>query len=222
MSIGRAFNLSLYLVIGRADVGARALTDVVAAALAGGASLVQLREKTLVGRDLIQLGLSLKAVTDRFSVPLIVNDRVEEALAIGAAGVHVGQADLDPLLARARLGASAILGLSAGTAAEAAAAPAGAIDYLGVGPFAATVSKADARAPIGAAGIAAVRAVTDLPLVAIGGLGVETAGAAIAAGAEGIAVVSAIAGAPNPEAAARRLRAAVDTAIDEGQGVRRP
>jgi thiamine-phosphate pyrophosphorylase len=203
------FDLSLYLVIGRADTVGRDLLQVLEAALSGGVTLVQLREKGLTRASLVTLGRSVKAVTDRFAVPLIVNDRVEEALAIGAAGVHLGQSDLDPILARQKLGPQAILGLSAGYPREAVQAPGDAVDYLGTGPFAATRSKADARAPIGAEGIAAVRAATQLPIVAIGGLDTGSAPSAIAAGADGVAVVSAIAGADDPASAARSLSHAI-------------
>lgn len=212
MSGRPAFDLSLYLVVGEADVGAQGLEDLVAQAVAGGVTLVQLRDKTADEPRFVDLARALKAVLRPYGIPLIVNDRVDAAIAVDAEGLHVGQDDLAPAEARERIGADKILGLTAGLPELARAAPAGIVDYLGVGPVHATLSKADHKPPIGVAGIAAVRAVTDLPIVAIGGLTATRATAVIEAGADGIAVVSAICGAADPAAAARELRRAIAAA----------
>jgi thiamine-phosphate pyrophosphorylase len=217
MSGRPAFDLSLYLVVGQADVGSRALEDLVAQAVAGGVTLVQLRDKTASEQRFVELARALMAVLRPRGIPLIVNDRVEAARAVGAAGLHLGQDDLAPSEARARIGPDKILGLTAGLPELARAAPLAEVDYLGVGPVHATVSKADHKPPIGAAGIAAVRAVTALPIVAIGGLTAARAPAVIEAGADGVAVVSAVCGAADSKAAARDLRRAIAAARRGGR-----
>ena len=145
-------------------------------------------------------------------VPLIVNDRVEVARAAGADGVHLGQDDLDAARARAILGPDRLIGVSAGTAAEAARVDKASADYAGIGSVYATPTKPDAGAPIGIAGLGALAAaLAPLPAVAIGGIGAGNAAEVMASGvADGIAVVSAICGAPDPEAAARALRREID------------
>ena len=203
------FDLSLYLVVGGPALGGRNLFDVVGAAVAGGATIVQIRDPKADTRHLVEETRALKALLGPLDVPLIVNDRVDVALAAGADGVHLGQDDMLPEDARRLLGANFILGLSVGNPAEFETSRSSlqAVDYLGVGPVHATSTKADAGASIGFEGGAAVHALTDLPIVAIGGLSPGDAGQAVRAGAQGIAVVSAICGAEDPEAAARALSA---------------
>ena len=221
MTARQAFDLSVYLVLGHGDCRHHGLEEVVAAALRGGATLVQLREKNLPAQDYLELARSLLPLLDRASVPLVVNDRVEEAVALGAAdgkvGLHVGQNDLPAAEVRARVGPRPFLGLSVRRPEEAMAAPLEAVDHLGVGPVYATTTKANAAAPIGPAGVAAVRAVTSLPLVGIGGITVEQAPEVIAAGAQGVAVVSAIAGSDDPQSATARLA----QAVTEGEALRK-
>ena len=213
MSARPAVDLSVYLVLGRNDCRHHGLEEVVARALAGGTTLVQLREKELPASDYLELARSLLPLLDRAGVPLIVNDRVEEAVALGAidgkVGVHVGQDDQPAAEVRKRIGPQAVLGLSVRRPEDAVAAPAEALDHLGVGPVYTTTTKANAAAPIGPEGVAAVRAVTALPLVGIGGITVERAPEVIAAGAQGVAVVSAIAGSNNPETATADFTRAV-------------
>ncbi|MGP1255321.1 MAG: thiamine phosphate synthase [Kiloniellales bacterium] len=213
MSARPAVDLSVYLVLGRNDCRHHGLEEVVARALAGGTTLVQLREKELPASDYLELARSLLPLLDRAGVPLIVNDRVEEAVALGAidgkVGVHVGQDDQPAAEVRKRIGPQAVLGLSVRRPEDAVAAPAEALDHLGVGPVYTTTTKANAAAPIGPEGVAAVRAVTALPLVGIGGITVERAPEVIAAGAQGVAVVSAIAGSNNPETATADFARAV-------------
>jgi len=205
-----AFDLSLYLVVGSDAVRGRAVADVVAAAVRGGVTLVQLREKTLSDAEVIASARTLLAVLAPHGVPLLINDRVEVASAAGAAGVHLGQDDVGAARARGRFGPDAIIGVSAGTAAEAATVFASLSDYVGVGSVYPTASKADAGAAIGIAGLVALRDLLPLPVVAIGGIDADNAAAVAATGVAGVAVVSAICGAADPEAAARRLRRAVE------------
>ena len=196
---------SLYVLADRRAAGERALIDVVRAAVRGGATAIQLREKTASTRALIELGRALLEVTRPAGVPLIVNDRVDVALAIHADGVHVGQDDMPAPIARRLLGPDWILGVSAGTVAEAQQAERDGADYLGTGDVYGTPTKADAGVPIGVAGLAEVARAVSIPVVAIGGIQPDNAAAAIAAGAAGVAVISAVIGAADPEAAARRL-----------------
>jgi thiamine-phosphate pyrophosphorylase len=209
-------DLSVYLVIGRGDCRAFGLEETVARALGGGVTLVQLREKELPARDYLDLARALLPALDAAGLPLVVNDRVEEALELGAAAgrvaLHVGQQDMPVREVRARIGPDCVLGLSVRTPEEAAAVPEGVVDHLGVGPVYATTTKANAPDPIGPEGLAAVRAVTPLPLVGIGGITVARAPDAIAAGADGVAVVSAIAGSDDPQAAAAGFATAVSAA----------
>jgi thiamine-phosphate pyrophosphorylase len=203
---------TLYLVTDP-DLGrGRPLSALVAQAVRGGVTLVQLRDKGAEGKALLELARELKDVLDPAGVPLIVNDSADVALAAGAAGCHVGQTDLPAEEARALLGESALLGLSLDQVDQARGVDPSLLDYIAFGPFAATGTKTDAGAPIGAEGIHAVRSLTALPLVAIGGIDAGSAGAAVEAGADGIAVVSAIMAAPDPEAAARELCGVIEAA----------
>jgi thiamine-phosphate pyrophosphorylase len=203
---------TLYLVTDPGLCGGRSLSGIVAQAVRGGVTLVQLRDKQAEGKALLEQARALRRVLDPQGVPLIVNDRADVALAAGAAGCHVGQTDLPAPEARALLGRSALLGLSLDRPEQAGATDPGLLDYIAFGPFAATGTKSDAGAPVGVAGIRAVRSLTTLPLVAIGGIGARSAGAAIEAGADGIAVVSAIMAATDPEVAARELRRVIEAA----------
>ncbi len=202
------FDLTLYLVIGSGVTQGRPLDEVVAAALRGGATLVQLREKAFSDAELVEVARALKDRLAPLGVPLILNDRVEVAKAAGADGVHLGQDDLDAAGARQILGPDGLIGVSAGTAEEAARVDKGCADYVGIGAVYATATKLDAGPPIGIAGLAALAArLRPLPSVAIGGIGLREAAEVMAGGAaDGIAVVSAICGALDPEAAARTLR----------------
>ncbi len=205
-----AFDLTLYLVAGEEEIAAggsaRSLDEVVLAAVRGGVTLVQLREKAKPRAAVIASARRLKALLAPHRVPLIVNDDLE------ADGLHLGQDDMDPREARAALGPEKLLGLSAGNPREAGAIDPELVDYAGVGPAYATGTKADAGAAIGLAGIRGLRSRLSLPLVAIGGIRAENATAVMACGVEGVAVVAAICAAPDPKAAARELRALIDAA----------
>ena len=200
------FDLSVYLVTDPELAGARGVVGTVRAAVAGGATLVQLRDPHAKTRALVETARAIVAVTRPARVAFIVNDRVDVALAAGADGVHVGQADMAAADARALIGPDLILGLSITGEADLAAADLAGVDYLGVGPIYASPTKPDAAPPMAIGGLAAIAAKARLPIVAIGGLHAGNAAAAAAAGADGVAVVSAICAAPDPEAAARELR----------------
>lgn len=161
----------------------------------------------------MELGRALYRLLAPLEIPLIVNDRLDVALAIGACGVHLGQRDLDYESARRLLGPEAVIGLSIETVEQAQAAESLDADYLGVGPVFPTPTKADAAPALGLAGLARVRAVSRHRLVAIGGIGAGNARQAIDSGANGVAVVSAICAAGDPERAARELRQSVDEAL---------
>ena len=209
MSRALALALDLHLVTDRAMCAGLGIERVVGEAVAGGVTTVQLRDDETPTGDLVELARRLAVLLAPTGVPLIVNNRLDVAVAAGAAGLHVGQSDAPPGAARARLGPGAIIGLSITDPAQVAAVPTGIVDYLGVGPVFATATKADAAPPMGLEGLAAVRPLTALPIVAIGGIAAGNAAAAIAAGAQGVAVVSAVCAAPEPRRAAGVLAAIV-------------
>ncbi len=210
----RGLDISLYLVTDPDLSGDRPVLEVVERAAAGGVGLVQLRDKAAEARDLLAMALALKAILDPKGIPLVINDRVDVAAAAGV-GCHVGQTDLPPAAARAMLGDEAIVGLSIDQPEQASAADPACLDYVAHGPFGATGTKADAGKPVGARGIGRVRELTALPLVAIGGIDVTNAADAIRAGADGVAVVSAIMAACDPEMAARTLGGTVARTLRE-------
>jgi thiamine-phosphate pyrophosphorylase len=201
----RQESLRLCLVTDRSFLRGASLSDVVAAAVRGGVTSVQLREKTLDIVAFAELGRAIKDLLLPLGVPLIINDSVEVAAAVGADGLHVGQTDLPAEAARALLGPDATIGLSITAIDQVRKADVGFADYLGVGPIFATPTKPDAAAPMGVEGLAAVRAISALPILAIGGISETNAAETIAAGADGVAVVSAIMGAADPKQAARAL-----------------
>jgi thiamine-phosphate pyrophosphorylase len=206
------FDLSLYLVTDPEMTAGRGLRETVAAAVEGGATMVQLRHKDGPARALVEAGRVLRALLAPRGIPLIINDRVDVAQAIGAEGVHLGQDDLPPAMARAILGPRAIIGLSITGESQLAGCDPAVVDYVGLGPLFPTGTKADAARVLGEAAFAAIRRQLRCPVVAIGGIDVTNAARAMAAGADGVAVVSAICAAPDARAAARALRAAVDAA----------
>lgn len=194
--------LRLYLVTDQALCRGRTLADVVAAAVQGGATCVQLRDKHLPTRDLLAQALLLKNLLGPTGVPLVVNDHVDVALACGADGVHLGQGDMPVDEARRLLPPHVFLGWSVETAADVARSASMPVDYLGVSPVFATPTKTDTKAPWGLDGLQRVRAQTSLPLVAIGGIHAGNAREVLQAGADGLAVVSALCAADDPRAAA--------------------
>lgn len=199
----------LHLVTDSALCGPRGVLAVVEAAVRGGVRVVQLREKTLPTRAFVERARALKALLAPRGVPLIVNDRLDVALASGADGVHLGQDDLSPEDVRRWL-PHALVGLSIERAEQLAEAERLPVDYYGASPVFATTTKTDTAAALGLDGLRALRARCTRPLVAIGGIDAHNAAAVMAAGADGLAVVSALCAAPDPEAAARRLCAAME------------
>ena len=193
----------LCLVTDRDLARGRPLVDVVAAAVQGGVTMVHLRDKTATTRAFLEEARALQALLAPLGVPLVINDRVDIALAVGAAGVHVGQTDMPIEAVRALVGPGCIVGLSITNRMQIERADAKAVDYLGIGPIFAQQTKADASTPLGFDGFAALRKMSEKPVVAIGGVKAEHVGPLRAAGADGVAVVSAIVSADDPEKAAR-------------------
>ena len=199
----------LCLVTDSALANARSLAGIVAAAVKGGVTLVQLREKTASTRAFIEQARVLKRLLAPLRVPLLINDRIDVALAAGADGAHVGQQDMPVALARQLLGPTAIIGLSITELGQVRDRDVELADYLGVGPIFAQSTKLDATPPLGLDGLAKVRRATGKPIVAIGGVSAANADAVRWAGADGIAVVSAIMGADDPRAATAALVSAL-------------
>lgn len=204
--------LRLYLVTDQALMRGRSLADVVAAAVQGGVSCVQLREKQLGTREFLAQALILKALLAPQGIPLVINDRIDIALACGADGVHLGQNDLPADEARKLLPPEVFIGWSVESMEDVQQSAAFPVDYLGVSPVFSTPTKTDTKDPWGLEGLAVVRAATKLPLVAIGGIHAGNARAVLRAGADGLAVVSALCAADDPWAAATTLRSLCDKA----------
>ena len=207
------FDLSLYLVLDPGLCGERGrglgMVETARLAVAGGATLVQLRDKHGGTARTVETGRALKEALAGTHAKLIVNDDAEAAIAVGADGLHVGQSDLSVAEARARIGPEAILGLSVETPGQAAQVDPALVDYVGAGPVFATSTKPGHAPAVGFQGLAAMVAASPAPAVAIGGLKAHHVRQALAAGAKGVAVISAICGQPDPEAAARAIRAEV-------------
>lgn len=212
MTQTKCFDLSVYLVTDPVMAAASGLVETVAAAVAGGATLVQLRDKDASTRGLISAAKALMDLLNPLGIPLIINDRADVALATGAAGVHLGQDDMPADIARRLMGPGPIIGISASNADHLAAADPDVVDYVGIGHIFATATKPKALPPLGIEGFRDLRERTSLPVVAIGGIDPDTAGPVVAAGADGVAVVSGILRAPDPQAAATQYALAVAAA----------
>lgn len=187
---------SIYLVTDDGCLQGRALIDCVREALEGGVTLVQYRAKTASSAEMYAEALQLKALCDSFNVPLIINDRLDIAMAVGAAGVHLGQDDLPCAVARKLLGEDYIIGVSAHNPAEAKAALQSGADYLGCGAVFGTATKADVK-KLGTDGLAAICKAKGLPVVGIGGVTADNYREVRAAGADGAAIVSGILAQPD-------------------------
>jgi len=184
--------LKLYLITDRRFLRGRSLNESVEAAILGGVTAVQVREKDISSRQFFEISRSVKQITDYYGVPLIINDRIDIAQAVDAAGVHLGQSDLHMPVARKILGEEKIIGISAGNAAEAVEAEKYGADYVGIGAVFPTGSKSDAANPIGIEGLKdAVSSIT-IPSVAIGGINSDNARSVFGTGVNGISVISAI------------------------------
>ena len=194
---------SLYLCTDRGLMTSATIEESVEAAVRGGATVVQLREKDCSSREFYELGLRVREITARYGVPLFVNDRADIALAVGADGVHVGQSDL-PCKAVRAIAPGMLVGVSASSLAEAVQAERDGADYLGVGAMFATGTKTDA-AIVSMEELEAIRRAVSIPIVVIGGINKQTIPAFRGKWIDGAAVVSAIVAQPDPEAAAREL-----------------
>lgn len=203
--------LRVYLVTDPSLCPGPALVDTVTAAVRGGVSFVQLRGKDASTRDRVDAARALKIALAGTRVPLVVNDDLAAAIAADVDGVHIGQDDVSPATARRRLGRGKIVGLSCETPEQVESADPDLIDYLGLGTVFPTSTKSDHKQAIGLSGLAQMAGLARVPTVAIGGLKQQHAGDVLRAGCDGIAVVSAICGQPDPERAAQEIRRAMHT-----------
>jgi thiamine-phosphate pyrophosphorylase len=211
-------DLRLNAIVDPERAGGRSLAELARLCAEGGATLIQLRDKVSETRDMVEAARAIKRALAPFAVPLVVNDRIDVALAAKADGVHIGPDDMAVEDARALLGRGAIIGLSIKSVTEAEAAPLDLIDYVGSGGVYVTLSKEQKNKPIGPDGLAKIivalrQRAPKMPVAGIAGIDAGNAAAVIGAGADGIAVISAVSLAPDPAAAARALRGIVDTAL---------
>ena len=197
--------LKLYLVTDRDLSLGRPLEEIVSEAVAGGVTMVQLREKDAATGEFVELGRRLMRLLKPLGVPLIINDRVDVALAVDADGVHIGQSDMSYADARRLLGPEKIIGLSVENFEDLEAANKLDVDYIGISPVYGTPTKTDTAEPFGLEGLRKAVEMSVHPSVAIGGMNVATVGEVIAAGTDGVAVVSAICSAESPRDAAAEL-----------------
>ncbi len=213
----KEFKLNVYFVTDRDLSKGRPIEDIVEAAVKGGATIVQLREKECSTREFIEIGNRVKTILAPYKVPLIINDRLDVALAINADGIHIGQSDMPYEIARKYLGPNKIIGLSVESVQDARDAEDLDVDYLGVSPIYFTPTKTDLTRELGLAGLREIASFSRHPLVGIGGLNASNAADVIKNGGDGVAVVSAICSADDPEAATRELVSIVKSAQGERQ-----
>jgi thiamine-phosphate pyrophosphorylase len=216
MANRKKLDLSLYLVTDRDLSLGRSLDWVVEKAVQGGTTIVQLREKNLDTRPFIEEGLRIKKLLEPYGIPLLINDRVDVALAIEADGVHLGQNDMPYAMAREILGPDAIIGLSVENYQQAGEAKDMDVDYIAVSPVYTTPTKEELTRELGLEGVSKITGICPQPAVGIGSIKTHNAGEVIRAGASGVAVVSGICSANDPQEAARELRQAVDQALNFG------
>ena len=206
------FNYKLYLVTDRAACGNRKLEDVVVEAVKGGVDLVQIREKHLSEKEFLDKAIRLKEMLDRYDIPLIVNDNLAVAIESKAAGIHLGNNDISPAKIHVNWPDCGILGFSLEYEEQLRSPNAELADYLALSPIFSTPTKTDTVTEWGLAGITKIRALTPQPLVAIGSINANNAASIIKAGADCLAVVSAICAAPDPAKAAEKLRNEIEKA----------
>ena len=195
----------LYLVTDRGILKGRNILNAVEEAIKGGVTLVQLREKEISSLEFYDIAIKMKAITKRYKIPLIINDRLDIALAVDADGLHVGQGDLPVEIARNLLGRDKILGYSVSTIGEAMYGERMGADYLGAGPVYPTGSKLDAVSPIGIEYFKSIKESVSIPVVGIGGIGISNIMEMKAFGADGISLISAILGSNDIQEASRKL-----------------
>ncbi len=196
---------SLYLVTDRMRMSTKTLGEAVEQAVIGGCTMVQLREKEILSLDFYVLASEMKKITDRYGIPLIINDRMDIAMAVGAAGVHIGQKDIPADIARKVIGKDMLLGVSAVSAAEAVNAAKAGADYLGVGAMFPTRTKPDAGF-VSMEELGRIRKAVDIPIVVIGGISKENAMLFQPMGIDGLAVVSAVIAQPDIKKSAADLK----------------
>ena len=196
---------SLYLVTDRMLMSTKTLGEAVEQAVIGGCTMVQLREKEILSLDFYVLASEMKKITDRYGIPLIINDRIDIAMAVGAAGVHIGQKDIPADIARKVIGKDMLLGVSAVSAAEAVNAAKAGADYLGVGAMFPTGTKPDAGF-VSMEELGRIRKAVDIPIVVIGGISKENAMLFSPMGIDGLAVVSAVIAQPDIKKSAADLK----------------
>jgi len=215
ISVLKKSELGLYVITYTLPELGRSHLDVARAAIEGGADALQLRDKEMGGKEMYDFCLRIKDLIEAGDgdCAFFVNDRVDVAVAAHADGVHLGQEDLPAASARPLIGGDMVMGISSTNVEEARRAQAEGADYLGVGPVFPTPSKPDAVPPIGVEGLKEIKKAVDLPIVAIGGIDAKNAEEVIEAGADGIAVISAVVGAEDMIAAVKRLRRAVDAGL---------
>lgn len=196
---------SLYLVTDRGILGGRDIFDAVESAVKGGVTLVQLREKNISSLDFYNIAVRLKKLTGQYGVPLIINDRLDIALAVDADGLHIGQEDLPVSAARKLLGKGKILGYSVSAVEEAVYGERNGADYLGAGPVYPTGSKLDAVSPIGIETLKRIKESVSIPVVGIGGIGFSNISEIKSSGIDGVSVISAILGSSDIEGTSRDM-----------------
>lgn len=201
-----AFDLSLYLVTDRSLALGRTIEWVVEEAVKGGVSLVQLREKDCSTKDFYDLSMRMKAILKPYHIPLIINDRLDIALACDAEGLHIGQSDMPYAVARKWLGKDKIIGLSVENIEDVMEANKLDVDYIGISPVFSTPTKTDTATALGLEGIREIMNISRHPSVGIGGISRANAHEILNAGANGISVVSAIMSADSPQESARQLK----------------
>jgi len=206
------FDLSLYLVTDSSLSKGRTIEWIVAEAVKGGITMVQLREKDCTTRDFVALAITLKGLLQQYSIPLIINDRLDIVLASDADGIHIGQSDIPYQIARKILGYDKIIGLSVETILQAQEANNLDVDYIGISPVFTTATKTDLNLAFGLEGILKIASFTKHRMVGIGGITADNAKAIVVAGAEGVSVVSAIVSADDPAKAASTLKQQIDAA----------
>ena len=200
------FDLSLYLVTDQNLSKGRSHEYIVEEAVKGGVTIVQLREKDISSREFYELAKSLKSLLKPLNIPLIINDRLDIALAVDADGLHIGQNDMPYPIARKLLGKDKIIGMSVETIEQAREANNVVVDYIGLSPVFSTNTKLDINTPLELSGIKEIAGFTKHKTVAIGGINSLNAESVIARGVDGIAVISAIVSHENPQEAAFNLK----------------
>lgn len=205
----------VYLVTDRGLCRNRPLRDIVLQAVQGGVAYVQLREKDISTRLFVEEARAIKKILEPYRVPLIINDRLDVALACGADGVHIGQDDMPYETARKLMGKDAVIGLSVETWEDVEASEKLNVSYIGVSPVFATPTKTDTKEPWGLDGLKKIKAFSRHPLIAIGGINESNARDVVEAGADCLAVVSAICAADNPAGATINIRNIIDSALEQ-------